>query len=307
VTPEDALELAYHWARRGIPSFPIAISWDEKKQATNKRPLCPHGHRDAEADPGTVRRLFQEARRLQPGEELGVGLWPGPAGRVILDVDDKGEQHGSDELSALEDEHGRLPDHPLATTASGGSHRWFAKPAGVHVGNADLAPGINVRADDGWIVAPGVTTTWGSWEHDESTPDEVAGAPSWPGWMAAKLTRGSSNGQGKKEHWRKLDRDALDPRDLACLESLEALGGHGAYIGGDGSLLITRPDKSAGASASIGFTGPGIVRVFTDNWPPLEHNTFYVVEELAALVDDLNGESQSGNSPARFGEFCVFC
>jgi putative DNA primase/helicase len=290
VTPEAALELAYDWVSCGVPAFPIAISWDDGKHATNKRPLCEHGHCNAEATRGTLLQLFQDAYRLRPGEELGVGLWPGPANRIVLDVDDKHGLRGSDELDALEAEHGRLPDHPIVLTPSGGCHRWFAKPPGVHVGSADLAPGINVRADEGWVVAPGVVTTSGSWEVEEVT---LAPAPLWPEWLAAKLT-GVRNGQ-PNGRWRKLDRDTLDPRDRAALKALEALGGHEPYVGGDGSVLITRPGKSAGTSASIGFLGPGIVKVFTDGWPGLKKDAVYAADELVALAAGGrdNGEERS--------------
>jgi hypothetical protein len=40
------------WAARGIHSFPVAISWDDRKQSTNKRPLTGEGgFRNGTTDP----------------------------------------------------------------------------------------------------------------------------------------------------------------------------------------------------------------------------------------------------------------
>jgi len=64
----DALALALAYAERGLPVFPTAISWDEGKGATNKRPLTEHGFNDASTDPREVRRMFltREVARRAP-------------------------------------------------------------------------------------------------------------------------------------------------------------------------------------------------------------------------------------------------
>lgn len=282
MTIDEALQLALEWAARGIPAFPIAISWDDRKSATHKRPLTNHGHLSALTDESSLRRLFTAAvERLKSGEEVAVGLWPGRAGRVVLDVDDKNGKPGTDVLAALEAEHGALPDHPIVLTASGGTHRWFRKPDGVYVGNDDLADGINIRADDGWVVAPGVTTSWGSWEIEEAT---LGPAPMWPDWIATRLGRPvATNGNGtaptKPGKWQRLDRDKLDPADRGALEALEQLGGHSAYES-SGTVMVVRPGKTAGGSASIGYSGPGLVKIFTDAWPPLEQGAVHDADQL---------------------------
>jgi hypothetical protein len=48
----EALALAKKWAARGIHSFPVAISLDDRKQSTNKRPLTGEGgFRNGTTDP----------------------------------------------------------------------------------------------------------------------------------------------------------------------------------------------------------------------------------------------------------------
>jgi hypothetical protein len=38
MTCAEALDLTKRWASKGFHAFPIAIAWDNKKQATNKWP-----------------------------------------------------------------------------------------------------------------------------------------------------------------------------------------------------------------------------------------------------------------------------
>jgi hypothetical protein len=280
MTCAEAVTLAQRWARFGVPVFPVALAWDNAKRGINKRPLTDHGFLDATTDQAAVVRQFN-ARSPRPGEAWAVGLWPGPAGRVVLDVDVKDGQRGDDTYAALAAEHGAWPDTPRVLTPSGGWHDWYTKPPDVHVGNADLADGVEVRADAGYVIAPGTRSPWGDWTIEEATSDSTV-AP-LPGWALQRLA--SSNGAGGRGRWGTLDRTKLHPADLVALEALEGLGGHDPFVGGSGETLITRPGKTAGSSASIGYIGPGIVRVFSSNWPPLEQNGVYDADELADLQD----------------------
>jgi hypothetical protein len=296
MTRQQALDLARQWAKRRIPAGPIAISWDERKQATNKVPLTPHGHNSFVTDLNRLDQLFGSSQiTLAAGEVYGVGLHPGPGHRVVLDVDTKGGKQGDKVLAALEAEHGPLPPHPIVDTASGGTHRWLAKPEGVPVGNPDLADHIEVRADAGWVVAPGTFTPWGSWTVREGT--EIP-APLWPDWIAHRLNGHKTGGNGHATgRWQKLDRAKLHPLDLAALQALEALGGHGPVLGPNEEIRVTRPGKKAGASASIGHIGPGVVKVFTDDWAPLRKESVYDVDELEELTGTADQSPVDNSQP----------
>jgi len=289
MTCAEAIALAQTWARLGVPAFPVALAWDDGKRGINKRPLTDHGFRDATTDQAVIVRQFN-ARSPRPGEAWGVGLWPGPADRVVLDVDVKDGQHGDDTYAALADEHGPWPDTPRVLTPSGGWHDWYTKPLGVHIGNPDLAPGVEVRADAGYVIAPGTRSPWGDWAIEESTSGGAV-AP-LPAWTLERLAS-TNGGGGGKGRWANLDRTKLHPADLVALEALEALGGHDPFIGGGGETLITRPGKTAGSSASIGHIGPGIVKVFTGNWPPLGLGGVYDADELLELTQNTQNTQNS--------------
>jgi AAA domain/Bifunctional DNA primase/polymerase, N-terminal len=160
-------------------------------------------------------------------------------------------------------------------TPSGGWHLWWRDPDGKYRLSASaVAPGVDVRAVGGYVLAPASDGyTWYA-----EAPLSLEDVPALPDGIIP-----TSNGGGTTGHWKKLDREALEPRDLAALEALEVLGGHGAYLS-DGHVTVTRPGKIAGASASIGFIGPGIVKVFTPNWPPLQEGSVYDADQLVKLA-----------------------
>lgn len=283
MTWREAARLAIAYARQGVPAGPVAIGWDETKGGTNKRPLTRHGHNEFSTDQETVARQFKAAeRRCRDDEVMGVGLRPGPAGLVVVDVDVAGGKVGAETLAKLETEHGALPEHPVTATASGGRHEWFRKTG--HVSNRGLGQDVDVRGDAGWVVAPGTVTPWGNWG-DPHRVANLSPAPMWPGWMAARQgAAGERPESAPGGRWTELDRDALHPGERAALEALEALGGHSAIRASDGTIQLTRPGKDHGVSAQIGFGRPDQVEVFSSAWSGLKVGT-YSAEELAQIVE----------------------
>lgn len=73
---------------------------------------------------------------------------------VVLDIDPR---HGGDDaLAELEARHGKLPDTPRVLTGGGGSHIYFRHPGKISIPNSvsKIAPGIDVRGDGGYVIAP---------------------------------------------------------------------------------------------------------------------------------------------------------
>lgn len=103
----------------------------------DKAPATRHGHQDASNDPKQLVRWWS----AEP--EYGIGL-PTGDGLVVVDVDvDKG---------------GKIPSWAPATrtaaTRSGGWHLYFAVDQEVPNSVSKIAPGVDVRGDGGYVVAP---------------------------------------------------------------------------------------------------------------------------------------------------------
>lgn len=306
MTIPEAIALAHRWAALGVPAFPLGISWDDKKHATNKRPLTGEGgFKNANTDPETLRRMFNGCTS-RSAEVIGVGLWLGPRHWMAADVDIKGDRRGGEQLAALEAEHGALPPAPKVHTASGGWHIILGK-GDRHVDNHNLAPDIDIRSDDGYIVAAGTRTPWGSWKLDRVTGVpllEGVEPPDAPEWMfieQAKYGGSSGEGGGNAGHWEPVHLDGLHPADRAALDALRRLGGHSEYKTSYKDtyyIAVTRPDKTAGTSASVGYVAPGVVKIFTSDWTVTGDIRFpeeavYDADRLAAIADAIEAKDET--------------
>lgn len=191
-------EMAKHataYARRGIPVFPL---WWPTPQSeapcacgkpncanVGKHPigeLAPKGLHSATTDLAVIARWWRTC------PDANVAIPTGAASGVfVLDVDPR---HGGDEsLYELERRNGELPEAPEAITGSGGRHIVFAHP-GREIRNSSgkLGPGLDVRGDGGYIVAPpslhasGQRYRWDAGRHIADLEQPPA-----PGWMLAAL------------------------------------------------------------------------------------------------------------------------
>src|SRR5262245_11693729 len=226
VNYDAAVLLAVHFVDRHVPAFPIALRWDDERNHIAKRPLTGNGgFRNAGRNGGEVRNLFRDVRHVDKAvgagneigteEVLGVGAWLGPANILALDVDTKNGATGDTQLADLEAQYGELPETVRVITASGGVHVWLHKPAGRQIGSTTLARHIDVRADNGFVVAPGTTTEWGSWTFDGPSflAPECAPVAECP-WILDLLTRRArGNGDGCDAHPdADFDIDKLPPQ-----------------------------------------------------------------------------------------------
>ncbi|WPE18696.1 phage/plasmid primase, P4 family [Candidatus Thioglobus autotrophicus] len=116
-----------------------------------KRPLTKHGFKDASSERQAINNWWNN----HPNANIGL-----PTGKVnnlvVIDVDVKNNASGMNSLKQLQDEHGQF-DTKMVHTPSGGLHYYFSYPNGVDVikNRVNMKPGIDIRADDGYVVAPG--------------------------------------------------------------------------------------------------------------------------------------------------------
>lgn len=139
------LKNAMRFAKRGIPVFPIAEN--------GKNPLTKNGFKDATVDLRQIKRYWKQF----PNANIGVPTG-GVTGFVVVDLDVKSGIDGVKNFEALCRKIGvDMPDTYTVETPSGGLHFYLrTKHAGKIKNSAgDLAPGIDVRGQGGYVVAEG--------------------------------------------------------------------------------------------------------------------------------------------------------
>jgi Bifunctional DNA primase/polymerase, N-terminal/Primase C terminal 1 (PriCT-1) len=143
-----------------------------------KHPLpkfAPNGFKDASTDGKVVAHWWN----CVPHANVGVAT----GSIVALDIDPR---HGGDEsLQRLEAKYGQLPITWRACTGGGGEHILFLPPSNIEIRTSVglLAPGIDIRGADGYIVGVGSKHISGRnyvWNCDYHPDDvELAEMPAW--------------------------------------------------------------------------------------------------------------------------------
>ena len=133
-------------------------------------------------------QLAPYLNRRAAKEELAAWAWPGVgivtgpvSGVLVLDVDGP---EGEEELR----KHGH-PVTPMVRTASGGLHLYFRHPEQLVRTGIRVAPGLDVKAAGGYVVAPPSLGANGKpYEWIVSPEDAELAHP--PGWLIEILERG---------------------------------------------------------------------------------------------------------------------
>jgi putative DNA primase/helicase len=149
---ESKRESARTYAERGWPVFPC--------KPGGKTPITPAGFKDASTDPEQISRWWRDH------PQANIGIATGAAGLVVIDVDVKNGARGLESWQVLREELGEeVAETAIVRTPSGGLHYVF-RADGHRVRNSagKLGPGLDVRADGGYVIAPGSQTPQGSYE-----------------------------------------------------------------------------------------------------------------------------------------------
>lgn len=186
------------WLGQGAKILPL----NERKAPVGH--LVPHGLKDASDNPRELWWSQHETTHY-------IGLVPGSLRCVVLDVDIKGDKQGNIELDKLIAEHGEIPQTAWVATPSGGWHIWLRKPiihSVGHIGNHVFCPGVDVRSDGGYVVAPG-SEGYGALPRDFSV-DKV---PLMPQWVADRLVSLQAEEAAKAAEYSVERQDRIDPQD----------------------------------------------------------------------------------------------
>jgi hypothetical protein len=260
---QEALELALKYGALGIPAFPVGLKWLPDKGKYNKFPLNgAGGHNRASTDQDEIKRQFNEAQTTDA--EWGVGLRPGVAGYIVLDIDSK---QGS---KALEAE--GLPRTAQVNTLQG-YHLWFKKPYDELIANANgtVWPDVDVRADGGFVMAPGTVATRARWSG--LRVNEIVELPRRVFERLTTMRDIVSEDNVSVEEIRETEADQDYARAVEwCLRKGAVGVARIKDTKGKTEYRVRMPGKNSGWQASIGMgqRGAGSINIYDPKWPDPE-------------------------------------
>lgn len=216
------LVAALGYAKRGWAVLPL--------RPRDKTPATRHGFKDATIEKAAIVRAWS----AKP--DANVGIATGVVSRiVVLDVDPR--NGGDVSLAELERIHGPLPDTLRVATGGRGIHVYFLADGPVPSG--DLAPGLEVKGDGRYVVAPPSVHPNGPlyrWENDPFTTTLVAP----PAWLTV------SKKKRAKPTPESAATDAAASPVGACSRALECSALERSMAGSVPSSVLGKPSTPRG-------------------------------------------------------------
>lgn len=142
----DFLQAALRLGKMGFHVFPL--------KANSKLPAIKDFPNRATNDEAKIRQWWGE----RPFCNVGISTTKfngGDSGLIAVDVDNKGEKRGDDELLRLELDGKNLPATFTQRTPTGGKHIVYRVKQAVGQSASAIAPGIDTRSKGGYIVGAG--------------------------------------------------------------------------------------------------------------------------------------------------------
>lgn len=157
--------------------------------------------------------------------DANIGLVTGQVSNlVVLDIDPR---HGGDaSLDRLARRFGRVPPTLTVQTGGGGRHFYFtalAEPAALP-SRVNLAPGIDVRAEGGMVVAPPSVHPSGRRYEWVSCGDACQGPAPLPRWLVALIQAEGRRSKHDSGYWRRLVAEGVEQG--ARNDTIASLAGH---------------------------------------------------------------------------------
>jgi Virulence-associated protein E-like domain/Bifunctional DNA primase/polymerase, N-terminal/Primase C terminal 2 (PriCT-2) len=186
-TARPVLAAALGYADRGWDVFPAPPGQKKSYKSAEYSNGAKWGKT---RDPEQIRRDFDRWPKANVGIPTGAdaGFWV-----VELDTPKGHAVDGIAAMRALEAQHGPLPPTLMAESPSGSLHHYFKWPdVVIKNSTSGIAPGIDVRAQGGMVIAPPSVRGDGSYRWLNDNP--IADAPPW--LIDAAVAASKSNGKG---------------------------------------------------------------------------------------------------------------
>jgi len=177
---EQNLKAALELAEKGFHVIPL--TWPSFRAAwcttPGKQPMIRDWPNMATVNAEKIQKWFTRWSSANVGIKTGK-----VSGIVVLDIDPK--NGGDESLEGLIMDYGPLPATVEVLTGSGGRHIYFNYPGGQKISdkNGSIAPGLDIKADGGQVVAPpslhpnGRRYEWELSSHPDDMP--LANMPDW--------------------------------------------------------------------------------------------------------------------------------
>ena len=281
----SVLQTALAYANKQVRVIPI-------KQG-EKRPPMQGWQNAATSDPTTIRQWFEGQFK-----DCGLGIATGEFRDrylIVVDIDDRQQFSGSETLADLEQLHGKLPETVEVITGSGGRHIYFLTDQPIrNEASGRLGVGIDIRGIGGQVLAPPTKHPNGKtyeWVEGRSIAEQRPA--DMPLWMVLILTD-----KTQTEASVNPSPDPITPNILAeegpasryCAattwpELLRQDGWTLAHIDQSGEAHWVRPGKDLreGTSATTGWQGKDILKVFTTSIPGLPPGAYNRFGYTAAM------------------------
>ena len=278
----SVLQTALAYASKQVRVIPI-------KQG-EKRPPMQGWQNAATTNPTTIRQWFEGQFK-----DCGLGIATGEFRDrylVVIDIDDRETYKGSDTLNDLEQLHGKLPDTVEVITGSGGRHIYFLTDQPIrNEASGRLGVGIDIRAIGGQVLAPPTVHPNGrtyEWVEGKSIAEHRPA--DMPLWMVLILTAKpvEETQPATQPTPILLEEDGPASRYCAATTWPELLRQDGwtlAHIDQAGEAHWVRPGKDIreGTSATTGWQGKDILKVFTTSIPNLPAGAYTRFGYTAAM------------------------
>lgn len=161
-------ELLYYAKHMAMPPY----RWPTFPVGANKTPCCKGGFKAASTDPTELERMFA----IPSAEHIGLATGT-PSGIIVIDVDcGAGKKNAADARAWLDAALPRMPRTRRYATQSGGQHIMFQHVEGAKNTASLIAPGIDTRAEGGYVILWPLSRTKQCPMLDASPP---ASCPDW--------------------------------------------------------------------------------------------------------------------------------
>ncbi|WP_026477568.1 bifunctional DNA primase/polymerase [Alkaliphilus transvaalensis] len=172
------------------------MKWNCKSKG--KHPRTQNGLKDATTNEYLIRKWWKD------WPDANIGIVTGDvSGLIAIDIDPR--HGGDDSLEELIYTNERLPDTVESLTGGGGRHILFKCRGDSIKSTVNILPGIDIRGDGGYIVAPPslhVSGDFYQWElssHPDNT--DIADLPKW---LFRILNRSKHKSKRDTQKWRDL-------------------------------------------------------------------------------------------------------